>query len=178
MFVGLETITSVEVKIAEKVVNDKEPMDREISMVCKNYAVYLHMTVNQNMGSSLKRAGNLKPKIEQKVLAAAQPLQLSKLLSRKPQQLSGGQRQRIAMGKAIMKGPSVLLFAETLSNLDAKLRVQMQLEIRKLQRKLGITSLHVTHDQLNAMIMADRMIVMNERYAEQIGTPLEVNQRP
>jgi sn-glycerol 3-phosphate transport system ATP-binding protein len=178
MVAGLEVITSGEVQIAGKVVNDKEPMDRNIAMVFQNYALYPHMTVKQNMGYSLKLVGYSKSEIERKVSATADLLQLSELLERKPRQLSGGQRQRVAMGRAIVREPSVFLFDEPLSNLDAKLRVQMRLEIRQLQRQLGITSLYVTHDQVEAMTMADRMIVMNNGYAEQIGTPLEVYQKP
>jgi sn-glycerol 3-phosphate transport system ATP-binding protein len=147
-------------------------------MVFQNYALYPHMTVKQNMGYSLKLVGYSKSEIERKVSATADLLQLSELLERKPRQLSGGQRQRVAMGRAIVREPSVFLFDEPLSNLDAKLRVQMRLEIRQLQRQLGITSLYVTHDQVEAMTMADRMIVMNNGYAEQIGTPLEVYQKP
>jgi sn-glycerol 3-phosphate transport system ATP-binding protein len=153
-------------------------MDRNIAMVFQNYALYPHMTVKQNMGYSLKLAGHSKSEIERKVSATADLLQLSELLERKPRQLSGGQRQRVAMGRAIVREPSVFLFDEPLSNLDAKLRVQMRLEIRQLQRQLGITSLYVTHDQVEAMTMADRMIVMNNGNAEQIGTPLEVYQKP
>jgi sn-glycerol 3-phosphate transport system ATP-binding protein len=178
MVAGLEVISSGEVQIAGKVVNDKEPMDRNIAMVFQNYALYPHMTVKQNMGYSLKLAGHSKSEIEWKVSATADLLQLSELLERKPRQLSGGQRQRVAMGRAIVREPSVFLFDEPLSNLDAKLRVQMRLEIRQLQRQLGITSLYVTHDQVEAMTMADRMIVMNNGNAEQIGTPLEVYQKP
>ena len=178
MVAGLEVISSGEVQIAGKVVNDKEPMDRNIAMVFQNYALYPHMTVKQNMGYSLKLAGHSKSAIERKVSATADLLQLSELLERKPRQLSGGQRQRVAMGRAIVREPSVFLFDEPLSNLDAKLRVQMRLEIRQLQRQLGITSLYVTHDQVEAMTMADRMIVMNNGNAEQIGTPLEVYQKP
>ena len=178
MVAGLETISSGDVQIAGKVVNDEEPMDRNIAMVFQNYALYPHMTVKQNMGYGLKLAGYSKSEIERKVSATADLLQLSELLERKPRQLSGGQRQRVAMGRAIVREPSVFLFDEPLSNLDAKLRVQMRLEIRQLQRQLGITSLYVTHDQVEAMTMADRMIVMNDGYAEQIGTPLEVYQKP
>ena len=155
MAAGLETITSGEVQIAREVVNDKEPMDRDIAMVFQNYALYPHMTVHQNMCYSLKLAGYSKPKIEQKVRVAAELLQLSELLSRKPQQLSGGQRQRVAMGRTIVREPSVFLFDEPLSNLDAKLRVQMWLEIRELQRKFGITSLYFSHDQVESMTMAN-----------------------
>ena len=178
MVAGLEVISSGEVQIAGEVVNDKEPMDRNIAMVFQNYALYPHMTVKQNMGYSLKLAGYSKSEIERKVSATADLLQLSELLERKPRQLSGGQRQRVAMGRAIVREPSVFLFDEPLSNLDAKLRVQMRLEIRQLQRQLGITSLYVTHDQVEAMTMADRMIVMNSGQVEQIGTPLEVYETP
>ena len=153
-------------------------MDRDIAMVFQNYALYPHMSVRQNMGYGLKIAGLPKDQIDQKVTDAAKLLQLEPLLDRKPRQLSGGQRQRVAMGRAIVREPAVFLFDEPLSNLDAKLRVQMRLEIRELQEKLGITSLYVTHDQVEAMTMADRMIVMNGGIAEQIGTPLEVYETP
>ena len=178
MVAGLETVTSGEIKIGEERANDKEPMDRDIAMVFQNYALYPHMSVRQNMGYGLKIAGMPRAQIDQKVAEAAELLQLGSLLDRKPRQLSGGQRQRVAMGRAIVREPAVFLFDEPLSNLDAKLRVQMRLEIRELQQKLGITSLYVTHDQVEAMTMADRMIVMNEGIAEQIGTPLEVYETP
>jgi len=147
-------------------------------MVFQNYALYPHMSVRQNMGYGLKIAGLARDRIEAKVAEAARLLELESLLDRKPRQLSGGQRQRVAMGRAIVREPAVFLFDEPLSNLDAKLRVQMRLEIRELQSKLGVTSLYVTHDQVEAMTMADRMIVMNEGVAEQIGTPLEVYETP
>ncbi|GHF04121.1 sn-glycerol-3-phosphate import ATP-binding protein UgpC [Aliiroseovarius zhejiangensis] len=175
---GLETVTSGEVLIGGERANDKEPMDRDIAMVFQNYALYPHMSVRQNMGYGLKIAKLPKAEIEAKVQSAAKLLQLEELLDRKPRALSGGQRQRVAMGRAIVREPAVFLFDEPLSNLDAKLRVQMRLEIRELQDKLGITSLYVTHDQVEAMTMADRMIVMNEGRAEQIGTPLEVYETP
>ncbi|WP_281972850.1 sn-glycerol-3-phosphate ABC transporter ATP-binding protein UgpC [Ruegeria faecimaris] len=178
MVAGLETVTSGEIRIGEERANDKEPMDRDIAMVFQNYALYPHMSVRQNMGYGLKIAGLPKAQIDQKVTEAAKLLQLEPLLDRKPRQLSGGQRQRVAMGRAIVREPAVFLFDEPLSNLDAKLRVQMRLEIRELQEKLGITSLYVTHDQVEAMTMADRMIVMNGGVAEQIGTPLEVYETP
>ena len=178
MVAGLETVTSGEIRIGEERANDKEPMDRDIAMVFQNYALYPHMSVRENMGYGLKIAGLPKAQIDQKVTKAAKLLQLEPLLDRKPRQLSGGQRQRVAMGRAIVREPAVFLFDEPLSNLDAKLRVQMRLEIRELQKKLGITSLYVTHDQVEAMTMADRMIVMNEGGAEQIGTPLEVYETP
>ncbi|SHH13504.1 carbohydrate ABC transporter ATP-binding protein, CUT1 family [Cognatiyoonia sediminum] len=178
MVAGLETVTSGDVMIGGERANDKEPMDRDIAMVFQNYALYPHMSVRQNMGYGLKIAGLPKDQIEAKVQEAAKLLQLEPLLDRKPRQLSGGQRQRVAMGRAIVREPAVFLFDEPLSNLDAKLRVQMRLEIRELQANLGITSLYVTHDQVEAMTMADRMIVMNGGVAEQIGSPLEVYEKP
>ena len=178
MVAGLETVSEGVVEIDGERVNEKEPMDRDIAMVFQNYALYPHMSVRQNMAYSLKIAGMDKAEIERKVADAARLLQLEPYLDRKPKQLSGGQRQRVAMGRAIVREPSVFLFDEPLSNLDAKLRVQMRLEIRQLQAKLGVTSLYVTHDQVEAMTMADRMIVMNAGRAEQIGTPLEVYERP
>jgi sn-glycerol 3-phosphate transport system ATP-binding protein len=178
MVAGLETISSGDVLIDNNVVNDKEPMDRNIAMVFQNYALYPHMSVAQNMGYGLKIAKLEKSEIDRKVQEAAKMLQLEELLDRKPKQLSGGQRQRVAMGRAIVRQPAVFLFDEPLSNLDAKLRVQMRLEIKELQAKLGITALYVTHDQVEAMTMADRMIVMNAGVVEQIGTPLEVYERP
>ena len=178
MVAGLETVTSGDVLIGGERANDKEPMDRDIAMVFQNYALYPHMSVRQNMGYGLKIARLPKDQIEAKVEEAARLLQLEALLDRKPRQLSGGQRQRVAMGRAIVREPAVFLFDEPLSNLDAKLRVQMRLEIKELQSQLGITSLYVTHDQVEAMTMADRMIVMNAGVAEQIGTPLEVYETP
>ena len=178
MVAGLETVTAGDILIGDERANDKEPMDRDIAMVFQNYALYPHMSVRQNMGYGLKIARMPKTEIEAKVQEAARLLQLEPLLDRKPRQLSGGQRQRVAMGRAIVREPAVFLFDEPLSNLDAKLRVQMRLEIRELQEKLGITSLYVTHDQVEAMTMADRMIVMNGGVAEQIGTPLEVYETP
>lgn len=178
MIAGLETVSSGEVQIGGERANEKEPMDRDIAMVFQNYALYPHMSVRQNMGYGLKIAGLPKEQINAKVIQAANLLQLEPLLDRKPKQLSGGQRQRVAMGRAIVREPAVFLFDEPLSNLDAKLRVQMRLEIKELQSKLGITSLYVTHDQVEAMTMADRMIVMNAGVAEQIGTPLEVYETP
>jgi sn-glycerol 3-phosphate transport system ATP-binding protein len=178
MVAGLETVSAGDVLIGGERANDKEPMDRDIAMVFQNYALYPHMSVRQNMGYGLKIAGLPKDQINAKVGEAARLLQLETLLDRKPKQLSGGQRQRVAMGRAIVREPAVFLFDEPLSNLDAKLRVQMRLEIKELQSKLGITSLYVTHDQVEAMTMADRMIVMNAGVAEQIGTPLEVYETP
>ena len=178
MVAGLETVSEGEVQIGGERVNEREPMDRDIAMVFQNYALYPHMTVRQNMAYSLKIAGISKEDQSAKVAEAAELLQIKPYLERKPKELSGGQRQRVAMGRAIVREPAVFLFDEPLSNLDAKLRVQMRLEIKELQSKLNITSLYVTHDQVEAMTMADRMIVMNEGVAEQIGTPLEVYETP
>ena len=178
MVAGLETVSEGEILIGGKVVNDKEPMDRDIAMVFQNYALYPHMSVRQNMAYSLKIARKSKAEIDEKVTEAARLLQLEPYLDRKPRALSGGQRQRVAMGRAIVREPAVFLFDEPLSNLDAKLRVQMRLEIKELQSKLGVTALYVTHDQVEAMTMADRMIVMNAGVAEQIGSPLDVYERP
>ena len=178
MVAGLESVSEGEISIGGKTVNDLEPMDRNIAMVFQNYALYPHMSVRENMGYGLKIAKMPKAKIEEKVNAAAKLLQLDEYLDRRPRDLSGGQRQRVAMGRAIVREPSVFLFDEPLSNLDAKLRVQMRLEIRDLQNRLGITALYVTHDQVEAMTMADRMIVMNDGRVEQIGTPLEVYETP
>ncbi len=178
MVAGLEQITGGEVSIGGRVVNRLEPKDRDIAMVFQNYALYPHMSVYDNMAYGLKIRGMSKAEIEQRVQQAARTLELSQLLQRKPRQLSGGQRQRVAMGRAIVREPAVFLFDEPLSNLDAKLRVQMRLEIKKLQRQLGTTSIYVTHDQVEAMTLADRLIVMNAGVAEQIGSPLEVYDRP
>lgn len=178
MVAGLESVSEGDVLIDDQRVNDLEPMERNIAMVFQNYALYPHMSVRQNMAYGLKIARVPKPEIEIKVAEAAKLLQLEPYLDRKPRQLSGGQRQRVAMGRAIVRQPSVFLFDEPLSNLDAKLRVQMRLEIKQLQSNLGVTALYVTHDQVEAMTMADRMIVMNAGVAEQIGTPLEVYQTP
>lgn len=178
MVAGLETVTSGEVLIDGKGVNALEPMDRDIAMVFQNYALYPHMTVFDNMAYGLKIQKVPKDQIAERVESAAKLLQLEPYLSRKPRELSGGQRQRVAMGRAIVRKPAVFLFDEPLSNLDAKLRVQMRLEIKALQRELGVTSLYVTHDQVEAMTLADRMIVMNAGVADQIGAPLDVYQNP
>ncbi|WP_283644007.1 ABC transporter ATP-binding protein [Marinovum algicola] len=178
MVAGLETATSGEVRIDGKRVNDVEPMDRDIAMVFQNYALYPHMSVFDNMAYGLKIQKVAKPEIAERVQTAAKLLQLEPYLERKPRELSGGQRQRVAMGRAIVRKPAVFLFDEPLSNLDAKLRVQMRLEIKALQRELGVTSLYVTHDQVEAMTLADRMIVMNAGVADQIGAPLEVYADP
>ncbi len=178
MVAGLEGVSEGEIRINGQRVNEKEPMDRDIAMVFQNYALYPHMSVSQNMAYGLKIAGTPKLEIEERVGEAARLLQLEPYLKRRPRELSGGQRQRVAMGRAIVRRPSVFLFDEPLSNLDAKLRVQMRLEIKKLQRDLGVTALYVTHDQVEAMTLADRMIVMNDGVADQIGAPLEVYANP
>ena len=178
MVAGLETVTDGDIAIDGKRVNDLEPMDRNIAMVFQNYALYPHMTVFDNMAYGLKIARTPRPEIAERVTNVAKLLQLEDLLARKPRELSGGQRQRVAMGRAIVRKPQVFLFDEPLSNLDAKLRVQMRLEIKALQQELGVTALYVTHDQVEAMTLADRMIVMNAGRAEQIGAPLEVYARP
>ena len=178
MVAGLEAITSGEILIGDRVVNKLEPKDRDIAMVFQNYALYPHMSVRENMAYGLKIRRFAKDDIETRVQRAAKILELGELLSRKPRELSGGQRQRVAMGRAIVREPAVFLFDEPLSNLDAKLRVQMRLEIQKLHRNLGTTSVYVTHDQVEAMTLAQRMIVMNAGLTEQIGAPAEVYQRP
>ncbi len=178
MVAGLEAITSGEIVIGERVVNDLEPKDRDIAMVFQNYALYPHMSVFDNMAYGLRIRGFSKDEIRTRVDRAAGILELGPLLERKPRQLSGGQRQRVAMGRAIVREPAVFLFDEPLSNLDAKLRVQMRFEIQKLHRRLGTTSLYVTHDQVEAMTLAHRMIVMNAGRAEQIGSPMEVYENP
>jgi sn-glycerol 3-phosphate transport system ATP-binding protein len=178
MIAGLEVITKGDIAIDDKVVNLLEPADRDIAMVFQNYALYPHMTVFKNMAYGLKIRRMPKDEIEKRVQKAAKILELTEFLNRKPRQLSGGQRQRVAMGRCIVREPKVFLFDEPLSNLDAKLRVQMRLEIRKLHEDLNITSIYVTHDQVEAMTLGDRLIVMDNGYAAQIGSPLEVYERP
>ena len=178
MVAGLETITGGEVVIANRVVNQLEPKDRDIAMVFQNYALYPHMSVRQNMAYGLKIRGFKSPDIDARVQRAAGILELGALLERTPRQLSGGQRQRVAMGRAIVREPAVFLFDEPLSNLDAKLRVQMRAELQSLHKRLSTTSLYVTHDQIEAMTLANRMIVMNGGRAEQIGAPLDVYAKP
>jgi sn-glycerol 3-phosphate transport system ATP-binding protein len=178
MVAGLEEITGGEIAIGPRVVNNLEPAERDIAMVFQNYALYPHMSVYDNMAYGLKIAKIAKAEIDTRVQKAAKILELSHLLERKPRQLSGGQRQRVAMGRAIVRQPAVYLFDEPLSNLDAKLRAQTRLEIQKLHGELGVTSLFVTHDQVEAMTLAERMIVMNAGRMEQIGTPEEVYHRP
>jgi len=178
MVAGLEEISEGEILISNRVVNDLEPSERDIAMVFQNYALYPHMSVFENMAYGLKIAKLPLAEIKTRVDAAAKILELGPYLQRKPRELSGGQRQRVAMGRAIVRKPQVFLFDEPLSNLDAKLRAQTRLEIQKLHRDLGITSLFVTHDQVEAMTLAQRMIVMNAGVMEQFGTPEEVYTRP
>jgi sn-glycerol 3-phosphate transport system ATP-binding protein len=178
MVAGLETITSGEIAIGERVVNRLEPKDRDIAMVFQNYALYPHMSVRENMAYGLKIRRMAPSEIETRVQRAAEILELTPFLDRKPRALSGGQRQRVAMGRAIVREPAVFLFDEPLSNLDAKLRVQMRVELQALHRRLRTTSLYVTHDQVEAMTLAHRMIVMNAGRAEQIGAPIEVYAKP
>lgn len=178
MIAGLEEISGGTISIGDKVVNNLEPKDRDIAMVFQNYALYPHMSVFKNMAYGLKLRKFSKQEIKTRVDQAAKLLQLEELLDRKPRQLSGGQRQRVAMGRCIVREPKVFLFDEPLSNLDAKLRVQMRLELRKLHRRLKVTSIYVTHDQVEAMTLGDRLVVINDGYAEQIGSPLDLYERP
>ncbi|MGB7803427.1 sn-glycerol-3-phosphate import ATP-binding protein UgpC [Buttiauxella sp.] len=178
MVAGLERVTSGDIWIDRQRVTEMEPKERGIAMVFQNYALYPHMSVEENMAWGLKIRGMGKAHIQQKVVEAARILELDGLLKRRPRELSGGQRQRVAMGRAIVRDPAVFLFDEPLSNLDAKLRVQMRLELQQLHRRLKTTSLYVTHDQVEAMTLAQRVMVMNKGVAEQIGTPVEVYERP
>lgn len=178
MVAGLEDITEGHIRIGNKIVNDLEPAERDIAMVFQNYALYPHMSVFDNMAYGLKIAKVSAEDIKKRVYAAASALELAHLLERKPRELSGGQRQRVAMGRAIVRQPQVFLFDEPLSNLDAKLRAHTRLEIQKLHRELGTTSLFVTHDQVEAMTLAQRMLVMNEGKLQQFGSPEEVYNRP
>ena len=178
MIAGLETITSGAIRIGERVVNDIEPSERDIAMVFQNYALYPHMNVYDNMAYGLRNRGTPKPEIDSRVREAARILAIEPFLARRPRELSGGQRQRVAMGRAIVRKPQVFLFDEPLSNLDAKLRVQMRIEIKRLQRALGVTSVYVTHDQVEAMTLSDKLVVMNQGVVEQIGTSAEIYRRP
>jgi sn-glycerol 3-phosphate transport system ATP-binding protein len=178
MVAGLETVTSGEIDIGGHIVNQIEPADRDIAMVFQNYALYPHMSVYNNMAYGLRNRGMPKGEIDTRVQEAARILELTAMLNRKPGQLSGGQRQRVAMGRAIVRQPKVFLFDEPLSNLDAKLRIAMRVEIRKLQRRLNTTSIYVTHDQLEAMTLADVLVVMNGGRVEQIGNPLKIYEKP
>jgi sn-glycerol 3-phosphate transport system ATP-binding protein len=178
MVAGVETVTAGEIRIGEKIVNNEEPADRDIAMVFQNYALYPHMTVYDNMAYGLRNRGVAKDAIDRQVREAARILEISDFLKRRPRELSGGQRQRVAMGRAIVRRPKAFLFDEPLSNLDAKLRVSMRVEIKKLQRQFDTTSIYVTHDQLEAMTLADMLVVMNGGRVEQIGLPLDIYQRP
>ncbi len=178
MIAGLEDISAGEIHIANRVVNDVAPKERDIAMVFQNYALYPHKTVAANMGFSLRIRGVPKAEIEKSVARAAEILGLSPLLDRYPRQLSGGQRQRVAMGRAIVRGPQVFLFDEPLSNLDAKLRVAMRSEIKELHQRLKTTTVYVTHDQIEAMTMADKIVVMHDGIVEQVGAPLELYDKP
>jgi sn-glycerol 3-phosphate transport system ATP-binding protein len=178
MVAGLETISSGECSIGGRVVNEVEPSDRDIAMVFQNYALYPHMSVYDNMAYGLKNRKTPKDEIDKRVQEAARILAIEPFLQRRPRALSGGQRQRVAMGRAIVRKPQVFLFDEPLSNLDAKLRVQMRVEIKRLQRELGVTSIYVTHDQVEAMTLSDQLVVMNGGRVEQIGLPTDVYRRP
>ena len=178
MIAGLEDITGGEIRIGGRVINDVAPKDRDIAMVFQNYALYPHMSVRKNMGFALKLRGMPADEIEKRVNSVAAILNLDRLLDRKPRALSGGQRQRVAMGRAIVRDPQVFLFDEPLSNLDAALRVQMRSELKELHQRLGTTTVYVTHDQIEAMTLASRVVVMNAGRVEQVGPPLELYDRP
>jgi multiple sugar transport system ATP-binding protein len=178
MIAGLETISDGDLRIGDKIVNDVEPKDRDIAMVFQNYALYPHMTVYDNIGFALKLAKVPKEEIDKRVRSAADTLELTTYLDRKPGQLSGGQRQRVAMGRAIVRNPAAFLMDEPLSNLDAKLRVQMRAEIASLQRDLGVTTCYVTHDQVEAMTMGDRVAVLKDGYLQQVDTPQNLYDMP
>jgi ABC-type sugar transport system ATPase subunit len=178
MIAGLEDITSGEITLDDNVINKIDPSERDVAMVFQNYALYPHMTVYNNMAYGLKNRGISKQEIEDKVNEVAKLLEIDQYLSRKPSMLSGGQRQRVAMGRAIVRNPKIFLFDEPLSNLDAKLRNQMRLEIKKLQRQMGVTSIFVTHDQTEAMTLGDRIVVINNGIVEQVGTPKDIYSKP
>ena len=178
MIAGLEDITSGEISLDGKIINNVDPSERDVAMVFQNYALYPHMSVYNNMAYGLKNRGISKEEITTKVNDVAKLLEIDQLLSRKPSMLSGGQRQRVAMGRAIVRNPKIFLFDEPLSNLDAKLRNQMRLEIKKLQRQMDVTSIFVTHDQTEAMTLGDRIVVINNGIVEQVGTPKEIYSKP
>ncbi len=178
MIAGLESISVGEIGIGGRRVNELEPSERDIAMVFQNYALYPHMTVRQNLAYGLKNRNTPKDEIDRRIAKAAASLEIEPFLERKPRQLSGGQRQRVAMGRAIVREPAAFLFDEPLSNLDAKLRVQMRVEIKRLQRSLATTSVYVTHDQMEAMTLADRLVVLNGGLIEQVGTPIELYEKP
>jgi len=178
MIAGLEEISSGEIRIGERVVNDLPPMDRDIAMVFQNYALYPHKSVYANMAFGLQMRKFAKDEIEKRVQAAAEILGIQSLLERKPRQLSGGQRQRVALGRAIVRHPQLFLFDEPLSNLDAKLRVQMRVELKRLHERLETTAIYVTHDQVEAMTLGDRVVVMKDGVVQQVGEPMELYSRP
>ena len=178
MIAGLEDITAGEIALDGTIINKIDPSERDVAMVFQNYALYPHMTVYNNMAYGLKNRGISKQEIEDKVNEVAKLLEIDQYLSRKPSMLSGGQRQRVAMGRAIVRNPKIFLFDEPLSNLDAKLRNQMRLEIKKLQRQMGVTSIFVTHDQTEAMTLGDRIVVINNGIVEQVGTPKDIYSKP
>jgi multiple sugar transport system ATP-binding protein len=178
MVAGLESITSGRILIDDTVINELPPMDRDIAMVFQNYALYPHMSVYDNMAFGLKMRKFEKPEIQKRVHEAAEILGIQEYLKRKPRQLSGGQRQRVALGRAIVRHPRVFLFDEPLSNLDAKLRVQMRVELKKLHERLGTTAIYVTHDQVEAMTLGDRVVVMRDGWVQQVGDPLELYNEP
>ncbi len=178
MIAGLEPISGGDIRIGERVVNNVSPKSRNVAMVFQNYALYPHMTVRENMGFSLKMSKKSKSEIDERVTAAAEVLELDTLLERKPSELSGGQRQRVAMGRAIVRKPDVFLFDEPLSNLDAQLRTQMRMELKKLHMKLATTTIYVTHDQIEAMTLANRIVILKDGFIQQVGTPVEVFEKP
>ncbi len=178
MIAGLESVSSGEIRIGDRPVNQVAPKDRNVAMVFQNYALYPHMSVYENMAFSLKMAKESRDEIERKVREAAEILELTPYLDRKPAALSGGQRQRVAMGRAIVRSPSVFLFDEPLSNLDAQLRTQMRMELKKLHLKMNTTTIYVTHDQIEAMTLADRIVILKDGEIQQVGTPIEVFERP
>src|SRR3954469_20805681 len=178
MVAGVETVSAGEIRIGERVVNGIEPSERDIAMVFQNYALYPHMSVYNNMAYGLRNRRMPKPEIDLRVREAARTLGVETYLDRRPRELSGGQRQRVAMGRALVRRPQVFLFDEPLSNLDAKLRVQMRVEIKRLQRQLGVTAIYVTHDQVEAMTLSDQLVVMSAGKVEQVGTPGDVYRRP
>ena len=178
MIAGLEDITDGEIKLDNKTINKIDPSDRDVAMVFQNYALYPHMNVYKNIAYGLKNRGQSKESIDKKVNEVSELLEIKEYLQRKPAQLSGGQRQRVAMGRAIARNPKVFLFDETLSNLDAKLRGQVRIQIKKLQQDMNVTSIFVTHDQVEAMTLGDRLAVINEGVIEQLGTPIDIYERP
>ncbi|WP_300031589.1 sn-glycerol-3-phosphate ABC transporter ATP-binding protein UgpC [uncultured Roseobacter sp.] len=178
MVAGLESVTSGEILIGDRLINDVSPSERDVAMVFQNYALYPHMSVRGNMSYGLKNRKMPADEIERRIVDAAKMLKIDQFLDRQPNQLSGGQRQRVAMGRAIVRNPQVFLFDEPLSNLDAKLRVQMRIEIKRLQRRMNVTSIYVTHDQTEAMTLADRLAVINEGQVEQMGAPMELYSNP